>query len=76
MQHDLHNTISVVSISGSTTSSHLSFLEKFHETTQGHTRRTPQIPSHIHLKINERSYRPLAKIFSDKLPRIKLLSSQ
>jgi hypothetical protein len=54
MQNDLHNTTSVVSISGSK-SSHLSFLEKFHEATQGHTCRTPQILSHIHLKINERS---------------------
>lgn len=55
MQHDLYNTTSVVSITRSGTSSHLSFLEKFHETTQGHNSRTPQILSHIHLKINERS---------------------
>jgi len=53
MLHDLHNT-STVSISGST-SSHLSFLEEFHETTQGHNSLTPQIISHIHLKINARS---------------------
>ena len=63
IQHNLHNTTSVVSISRTTTYSHLSFLEKLHKTTQGHTCRKPQIISHIHLKINECNYFHCPKSF-------------